>query len=198
MTDSLPVAALAEATVDALRDEDLMLAWQAGDAGAFDTLYERHRGRLFRFLVREAGSREAGEEIYQEAWLRLINGLDRYRVEARFSTYLFRIAHSCLVDHLRRQGRRWQHEEARADLPEDTVCALPTPESEWERRATARALEDCLGQLPLPQREVFLLREETGCSLAEIAAITGAGLEAAKSRLRYALAKLRDCLEGVR
>lgn len=198
MTDSLPVAALAEATVDALRDEDLMLAWQAGDAGAFDTLYERHRGRLFRFLVREAGSREAGEEIYQEAWLRLINGLDRYRVEARFSTYLFRIAHSCLVDHLRRQGRRWQHEEARADLPEDAVCALPTPESEWERRATARALEHCLGQLPLPQREVFLLREETGCSLAEIAAITGAGLEAAKSRLRYALAKLRDCLEGVR
>lgn len=198
MTDSLPVAALAEATVDALRDEDLMLAWQAGDAGAFDTLYERHRGRLFRFLVREAGSREAGEEIYQEAWLRLINGLDRYRVEARFSTYLFRIAHSCLVDHLRRQGRRWQHEEARAELPEDAVCALPTPESEWERRATARALEHCLGQLPLPQREVFLLREETGCSLAEIAAITGAGLEAAKSRLRYALAKLRDCLEGVR
>lgn len=198
MTDSLPVAALAEATVDALRDEDLMLAWQAGDAGAFDTLYERHRGRLFRFLVREAGSREAGEEIYQEAWLRLINGLDRYRVEARFSTYLFRIAHSCLVDHLRRQGRRWQHEEARADLPEDAVCALPTPESEWERRATARALEHCLGQLPLPQREVFLLREEAECSLAEIAAITGAGLEAAKSRLRYALAKLRDCLEGVR
>ncbi|MDF3031923.1 MAG: polymerase subunit sigma-24 [Moraxellaceae bacterium] len=178
-------------------DEELMLAYQAGDAGAFDTLYQRHRGRLFRFLVREAGSREAGEEIYQEAWLRLIRQRAQYRVQARFSTYLFRVAHSCLVDHLRRQGRRWQHEEAVPELPEDASCALPTPESEWGRQLDARALAGCMEQLPAEQREVFLLKEEAEMSLGEIAEVTGTNAEAAKSRLRYALKKLRSCLEGL-
>lgn len=197
MADTAPEAIPAEAI--ALRpDEELMLAWQAGDAGAFDTLYQRHRGRLFRFLAREAGSREAGEEIYQEAWLRLIRRRDDYRVEARFSTYLYRIAHSCLVDYLRRQGRLWQHEETRAELPEDAACALPTPEAEWGRQLTAQALARCMDTLPAEQREVFLLREEADCSLPEIAEITGSGLEAVKSRLRYALQKLRACLEPVR
>lgn len=178
-------------------DEALMLAYQAGDAGAFDTLYQRHRGRLFRFLVREAGSREAGEEIYQEAWMRLIRHRDAYRVDARFSTYIFRLAHSCLVDHLRRQGRRWQHEETVAELPGDAACPLPSPEGEWGRQLTARALANCMAQLPAEQREVFLLKEEAEFSLADIASITGAGLESAKSRLRYAVQKLRRCLEGL-
>lgn len=192
--DALP----AEATAAARPDEELMLAYQAGDAGAFDTLYQRHRGRLFRFLAREAGSREAGEEIYQEAWLRLIRHRDDYRVEARFSTFLYRIAHNCLVDYLRRQGRLWQHEEPRAELPEDSTCPLPTPQAEWERHLTAQALARCMDTLPAEQREVFLLREEAGHSLPEIAEITGGGLEAVKSRLRYALKKLRSCLENVR
>ncbi|MES2919763.1 MAG: RNA polymerase sigma factor [Pseudomonadota bacterium] len=189
--------ASADAGIAGDTDEDLMLAFQAGDAGAFDTLYERYRGRLFRFLVREAGNRQAGEEIYQEAWLRVIRVRTDYRVTARFSTWLYQIAHNCLVDHLRRQGRRWQHEESRAELPE-AACPLPTPEAEWERRATAQALARCLDSLPPEQREVFLLREEAGLALAEIASVTGSGLEAAKSRLRYALARLRACLEGLR
>lgn len=177
-------------------DEQLMLAFQAGDAGAFDTLYQRHRGRLFRFLVREAGSREAGEEIYQEAWLRLIRHQKKYTVQARFSTYIYALAHSCLIDHLRRQGRLWRHEETVAELPDDAACPLPDPEHEWGRHLTARALAECMAQLPAEQREVFLLKEEAEFSLADIAEITGASLEAAKSRLRYAVKKLRGCLEA--
>lgn len=176
-------------------DEELMLAFQAGDAGAFDTLYQRHRGRLFRFLSREAGSREAGEEIYQEAWLRLINQRDRYSVQAKFSTYIYRIAHSCLIDHLRKKGRLWKHEEAVEDLPEAESCAV-SPEAAWGQSLTARALQDCMAELPAEQREVFLLKEEAELGLAEIAEIAGINLEAAKSRLRYALKKLRLCLEA--
>jgi RNA polymerase sigma-70 factor (ECF subfamily) len=173
-----------------------MLAFQAGNAGAFDTLYQRHRGRLFRFLVRESGSRESGEEIYQEAWLRLIRHREQYRVEAKFSTYIYRLAHSCLIDHLRKQGRLWKHEETVEELPEEASCTLPTPEGEWGRQLTARALRDCLDTLPAEQREVFLLKEEAELSLTDIADITGASVEAAKSRLRYALKKLRQCLEA--
>ncbi len=176
-------------------DEDLMLAFQAGDAGAFDTLYQRHRGRLFRFLVREAGSREAGEEIYQEAWMRLIRQRDSYRVEAQFGTWLYRIAHSCLIDHLRKRGRLWKHEETTEDMPEAESCSL-SPEEEWGRQLTAQALKTCMDALPAEQREVFLLKEESGFGLAEIADIAGINMEAAKSRLRYALKKLRLCLEA--
>lgn len=176
-------------------DEKLMLAFQAGDAGAFDTLYQRHRGRLFRFLSREAGSREAGEEIYQEAWLRLIRQRESYRVEAQFSTYLYRIAHSCLIDHLRKQGRLWKHEEHPEDIPDVQSCSL-NPEEEWGERLTAQALKSCMDELPAEQREVFLLKEESGFSLHEIAEIAGINMEAAKSRLRYALKKLRLCLEA--
>lgn len=177
-------------------DEELMLAFQAGNAGAFDTLYQRHRGRLFRFLVREAGSREAGEEIYQEAWLRLVRDREKYSVQARFSTYIYTLAHSCLIDHLRKQDRLWRHEEAVDELPDDASCPLPNPENDWGRHLTARALSDCMAQLPAEQREVFLLKEEAEFSLADIAEITGAGMEAAKSRLRYAVKKLRACLEA--
>lgn len=184
-----------EEAPDETCDEELMLAFQAGDAGAFDTLYQRHRGRLFRFLVREAGSRENGEEIYQEAWLRLIRHKENYTVQARFTTWLYQLAHSCLIDHLRKQGRLWRHEEAVAELPDMESCAL-TPEAEWGRHLTARALADCMAVLPVEQREVFLLKEESGFSLADIAEITGAGIESAKSRLRYALKKLRGCLEA--
>lgn len=184
-----------EALPEEIRDEELMLAFQAGDAGAFDTLYQRHRGRLFRFLVREAGSRENGEEIYQEAWLRLIRHKENYTVQARFTTWLYQLAHSCLIDYLRKQGRLWRHEETVAELPDTESCAL-TPEAEWGRHLTARALADCMAVLPAEQREVFLLKEESGFSLADIAEITGAGIESAKSRLRYALKKLRGCLES--
>lgn len=176
-------------------DEELMLAFQAGDAGAFDTLYQRHRGRLFRFLAREAGSRAAGEEIYQETWMRLLRHRDNYSVQAKFSTWIYKLAHSCLIDHLRKQGRLWKHEETVEELPEAASCSL-SPEEEWGRGLTAQALQDCMAELPAEQREVFLLKEEGGFSLNDIAEIAGIPMESAKSRLRYALKKLRGCLEA--
>lgn len=176
-------------------DEALMLAFQAGNVSAFDTLYQRYRGRLHAFLAREAGSVEAGEEIYQEAWLRLIRDAAKYQVQARFGTYLYTLAHSCLMDYWRKQGRRGAHEEAVDELP-DSACPLPNPEASWGRQLTAHALADCLAQLPAEQREVFLLKEDAEFSLADIAHITGASVEAAKSRLRYAIKKLRGCLSA--
>ncbi len=172
-------------------DEALMLAFQAGDAHAFDTLYERHRGRLHRFLVREAGSLEAGEEIYQEAWLRLIRDTAKYRVQALFSTYLYTLAHSCLMDYWRKQGRRRAHEETVEELPEH-ACALPTPEDDWGRQLTTQALTDCLRALPAEQREVFLLKEEGEFSLADIGHITGAGMEAKQAAVAIGIDKAGD------
>lgn len=175
-------------------DETLMLAYRDGDASAFDVLYQRHRQRLFHFLVRKTGSRETGEELYQEAWLRLIRHHRDYQPTARFTTWLFTLAHSCLMDHFRRQGRIGRHEEAVDELPESPACPLQEPPAQLESVQAVQQFRLCLDGLPMEQREVFLLREEGDFSLPDIAAITGQGLEAVKSRLRYALKKLRHCL----
>lgn len=175
-------------------DEALMLAYRDGDASAFDVLYQRHRQRLFHFLVRKSGSRETGEELYQEAWLRLIRHHREYQPSARFTTWLFTLAHSCLMDHFRKQGRIGRHEETVDELPDAPACALQEPPAQLESVQAAQQFRLCLDGLPMEQREVFLLREEGDFTLADIALITGHGLEAVKSRLRYAMKKLRHCL----
>src|ERR671933_1267232 len=85
-------------------DEALMLAYQAGNAGAFETLYRRHRTRLYRFVLRAVKTRAAAEELFQEVWMRVIEARSRYTPQARFTTWLYTIAHNQLVDHWRKRG----------------------------------------------------------------------------------------------
>jgi RNA polymerase sigma-70 factor (ECF subfamily) len=169
-------------------DEELMLAYRDGDAGAFETLYARHRGALYRFMLRSLKDRATAEELFQEAWIRVIEARDRYAVTARFTTWLYTIAHNLMVDHWRRKGLtlvELSDEHASADNPARQVEA---------RESVARFL-GALETLPPAQREAFLLHEEAGLTVAEIAAATGTNEEAAKSRLRYAMAKLRAAVD---
>jgi RNA polymerase sigma-70 factor (ECF subfamily) len=186
--------------MDELRtDEALMLAYREGDAAAFEALYGRWRGRLYRYLAHQA--RGMADELFQDVWLRVVGARGQYEVTAKFSTWLFRIAHNRLIDHYRSQGRNIV--EMYADPDEDPAELLPVPDQETpaamlERRQTAQCIFDALAGLPEPQREAFLLAEESGMSLAEIAQATGVGQETAKSRLRYALSRLRQALGGLR
>jgi RNA polymerase sigma-70 factor (ECF subfamily) len=171
-------------------DEQLMLAYRDGDAGAFETLYARHRGALYRFMLRSLKDRGTAEELFQEAWIRVIEARTRYAASARFTTWLYTIAHNLLVDHWRRKGLTL------VELNEDTEGASPdNPARQAEaREALARFLQ-ALEALPPAQREAFLLHEEAGLSVAEIAVAIGCNEEAAKSRLRYAMAKLKTAVD---
>ena len=169
-------------------DEQLMLAYRDGDAGAFETLYARHRGALYRFVLRSMKDRAVAEELFQEAWIRVIEARERYAPSARFTTWLYTIAHHLIVDHWRRKGLvlvELSDEHASADNPARQV----------EARETAARFLQVLDELPPAQREAFLLHEEGGLSVAEIAAATGTNEEAAKSRLRYATAKLKAAID---
>ncbi len=177
-------------------DEQLMLAYREGDAAAFDRLYARHKGALFRFVLRSIRQRALAEELYQEIWMRVIEARARYQPQARFTTWLYTIAHNRIVDHWRKRGLQLvsldgedpeapAHAEAAANPGDEPLRRL---EAREQLERFARALE----ALPPAQREAFLLREEAGMSVAEIARATGASEEAAKSRLRYALAKLKE------
>jgi RNA polymerase sigma-70 factor (ECF subfamily) len=174
-------------------DEALMQAWSAGEMAAFEALYARHRATLYRFLLRTLGHTAGAEELFQETWARVIAARTRWRPEAKFSTWLLQIAHNLTVDHWRRQRPEDTDSEqtlAQIDAPdhERPDAQLSTFE---QRRRLMRALES----LPTEQREAFLLRAESGLGVEEIAEATGVGRETAKSRLRYAMARLREALQ---
>jgi RNA polymerase sigma-70 factor (ECF subfamily) len=167
-----------------------MLAYRDGNAGAFETLYTRHRGRLYRFVLRSVKTRGTAEELFQEVWIRVIEARERYTPQARFTTWLYTIAHNLLTDHWRRKGLTL------VELDEDTQAEAPDdPARQAEARQALSRFAAALEALPPLQRQAFLLHEEGGLSIAEIAAATGANEEAAKSRLRYAMAKLKSVVD---
>jgi RNA polymerase sigma-70 factor (ECF subfamily) len=171
-------------------DEQLILYYGSGDAAAFELLYSRHRGPLFRFMLHQVREHALAEELYQDVWQRVITARARYAPEAKFSTWLFQIAHNRLTDH----WRALQHRPpAPADAEERTAREADpdTPERTLSAFEERRRLQLALEELPAEQREVVLLRLEQELSLEQIGEITGVGRETVKSRLRYALDKLR-------
>ena len=170
-------------------DEELMLAYRDGNTGAFDTLYARHRLRLYRFVLRSVKDRAVGEELFQEIWLRVIEARGRYAPRARFTTWLYTIAHNHLVDHWRKRGLTLVTLDG-----DDAPGTSPDPADQAQARQSLERFAAALQGLPPLQREAFLLHEEGELSVAEIAAATGTNEEAAKSRLRYAMAKLKAAI----
>jgi RNA polymerase sigma-70 factor (ECF subfamily) len=177
-------------------DEQLMLAYREGDAGAFEALYKRHKGALYRFVLRSIRDRATAEELYQEIWMRVIEARGRYEIQAKFTTWLFTIAHNRLVDHWRKRGLTLvsldQEESGQAEPP---AGAANDPLRQLEGREKLARFAHALEALPPAQREAFLLHEEAGMNVAGIAHATGASAEAAKSRLRYARSKLKQAVD---
>lgn len=180
-----------------------MLAYRNGEADAFEVLYARWRGPLYRYFLRQCGHAGQADELFQDVFMRVIGAAAGYEVSAKFATWLFRIAHNRLVDHRRKTGREPVDAFASAGKAEDCAFEPPapehaTPERRAEQKELGTALMSALNELPEAQREAFLLAEEGGLTLEEIASVAGVGRETIKSRLRYATAKLRNKLESWR
>jgi RNA polymerase sigma-70 factor (ECF subfamily) len=178
-------------------DETLMLQYRDGDATAFDLLYARHKGALFRYCLRNCRGRSTAEETFQDVWMRVIGARQRYQRRAKFTTWLYRIAHNRIID-----GYRSDKSGKFQSLDDDDEVEAPpvaNRSDEPDRRLAsdrqARRLRTLLAELPAEQRDVFLLHEEAGLGLEAIAEVSGVGRETAKSRLRYALSKLRAALK---
>lgn len=181
-------------------DEDLMQRYRDGDAGAFDLLYARHQGGLYRYIARLVSERGVAEEVFQDVWMNLVRARATYTVQAKFSTYLYRMAHNRVIDYFRR-GKQMQMASFDHDSEEDPLHTLPAdasvnPERQVSARQQGTRLLELIAQLPEAQREALLLREEAGMGVEEIAQATGVDRETAKSRLRYAVAKLERGMRG--
>ena len=171
------------------KDSALMLRYaQDGDMDAFETLYRRHKDPVFRYLKRHCRHEETAEDLFQEVWGKLIRSRASYRPTAKFTTFLYRVAHNCFIDHVRRNKR---HEGAVEFQDEWHDAGQATLDQETERSLARRRLDIALRDLPDEQRDAFLLHEEGGLTLDQIASVTNSKREAVKSRLRYAMQKLK-------
>jgi RNA polymerase sigma-70 factor (ECF subfamily) len=177
-----------EAPASSLDDAGLMARFAAGDGPAFEQLYRRHRGGLYNYIRRLAPQGEA-EEIFQEVWMAVVKSSGHYAPTARFTTFLFAIAHRRVADFYRRR-------RPEGALPEELHDGGRSPEAMAQNAALGVALSLAVNQLPREQREAFLLRAEAGLSVEEIAEVTGVPRETAKSRLRYANRALREKLDA--
>ena len=191
-------AALAPAPVAVAITDDatLMLRYRDGDARAFELLYERHKGPLYRYLQRMCGRREVADDLFQEVWSKVIASRSRYEARAQFNTFLFRIAHNCAVDYFRRSRRPQENAAQDVDEIAEEIGAAEheRPDAALSEAQVRSDFRRALAELPPEQRDVFVLYEESGLTLEEIGRITGVAMETAKSRLRYAVGKLRTAL----
>jgi RNA polymerase sigma-70 factor (ECF subfamily) len=179
-------------------DGELMVRYAGGDLRAFETLYRRHRNALYRYLARHTRDQEVANDLFQEVWSKVIASRARYEPRAKFSTFLYRVAHNCFIEHYRRaSGRVDRTVTHNEDFDLENVlpaAAADAPDARAEHAQTLARYRAALVSLPAEQRDAFLLYEESGLSLDEIGQITGVSMETAKSRLRYALAKLRAAM----
>jgi len=176
-------------------DEELMLRYGDGDAGAFEALYHRHRGPVYRFLLRQIADSAVAEELFQDVWMRVVDSRGRYEIRAKFTSWVYTIAHNRLMDFYRANGRAkfLNQEESEAALENAPGDEMPA-DLRLDRKRTGERLLAAISELPAAQREAFLLQQEGDMSLEEIAGATGVNRETVKSRLRYAFAKLRATL----
>jgi len=182
-------------------DEALMLRFAGGDAGAFEELYRRHELKVWRYLERNLHNRAISDELLQDVWFAVARSARGYRPSARFTTWLFTLAHNRMVDTLRSAQRRERPfavvggTDAVSLVEEIPADRHTEPAERVQSEQHASAVLTAVERLPSEQRRAFLLHAEGELTLEEIAHVTGTNFETAKSRLRYARSKLRQLLQ---
>lgn len=172
-----------------------MEIYRDGDLQAFDQLFNRFKDILYRYLARQTGNFAIAEEIFQETWAALIKHRKNYTVKAKFKTYLFHIAHNKLIDFYRSKQNA-KSDIVSYDEQHDEMIVEEHTNKSIEHHADVQSkynhLLTLLEKLPAAQRDVFLMHEEAGMTLVEIADVMSVSRDTVKSRLRYALQRLRS------
>jgi RNA polymerase sigma-70 factor (ECF subfamily) len=180
-------------------DEDLMVLYQKGEVRAFEVLLSRHRKPVYNFVLRFVGDKETAEDLLQETFMRVIKGAEAYKRQAKFTTWVYTIARNLCVDQSRRRKHRKHASlDAPMDASEDSgtlLDVIPGAEMASDRKTVNKQLhatmQKAIAELSEEQREVFLMREFLDMPFKQIADVVGVPENTVKSRMRYALEKLR-------
>lgn len=187
-------------------DEALMMRYRGGEVRAFEVLLQRHRKPVYHFILRSVGEPAQAEDLLQETFLRIIKGSATYEQQAKFTTWLYTIARNLCVDASRRRKHRraqsldapLDREEGGATLLDVTVDRKAVVDRAVIGKQLGERIERAVSALVEEQREVFVMREVLNLPFKEIADIVGCPENTVKSRMRYALEKLREALDDYR
>lgn len=187
-------------------DEMLMVRYQRGERKAFAELVRRHNRPIYNFVLRQLRAPSVAEEVTQDVFMRLVQNAADFKHEARFLTWLYTIARNLCIDQLRKLAHR-RHASLDQSVSDGSgeagpllgeSISDPNPHTSAERSALSlevrSSIVKAVDALPDDQREVFLLREVANLPFRDIAEITGVGENTVKSRMRYALDRLKDAL----
>jgi RNA polymerase sigma-70 factor (ECF subfamily) len=165
-----------------------MKTYAGGSMEAFEVLYERHRGPLYRYILRLVANPATANDLYQGSWEKIIKARGRYKDSAPFRAWMYRIAHNHVMDYFRREQPI--AETQAEDMADDQAGPDERIASEYRKKNLVAAIEN----LPAEQKDTLMLKLEAGLDLQTIADVTGVNRETAKSRLRYAVNKLKQVM----
>jgi RNA polymerase sigma-70 factor, ECF subfamily len=172
-------------------DEILYAAYRRGDMKAFDILYNRYQQTLYLFLLRRGLPESQAQDAFHDCWMRLI-GEQQHFDGMQFRAWIFRVARNMSIDYFRRSAvRNTVSEDEAVDKQSHSLSS----ETIVHDRDCLNLLKHSIAQLPYEQRDAFLLQQEAGLSLQQIAEVMSVGRETIKSRLRYAMQQLKQMLE---
>ena len=182
--------------VEGSEDYDLIRGYLAGDEAAFETLYARHRKRLYGYLNGLMPGRTAEvDEVFQLTWLRVVDQLKNYRDQGCFPAWLFRLARNLMIDRMRRNRHDAMMTELdREDVPEPAAKPGGEPWRNLDEADLGKVIREAVAELPEEQREVFLMRSNEDMPFREIARLQGCSINTALARMQYALKHLRNRL----
>jgi len=192
--------------VENVTDEQLIHSYQKGEAEAFNILYARYKNAIYHYFFRQVHTGSVADELHQDVWLNIIKSSSSFNQQSSFKTWLYKIAHNRLIDHYRQCSRQPLHLVQSFAQKEDLTEEIPEidkqietannhssePDKALQEQQLSNALLRGINSLPEEQKEVFLLHEKSALTLQEIALITESSFESTKSRLRYAVKKLRQ------
>lgn len=191
---------LRDSSQQAQSDEELMRQYLAGDDKAFETVYARRRAGLRRFLERQCGSAATGQELAQEVWFKLIRACQggQYTAEAKFTTFLYRVARNTLIDWYRKNGKtpivelHGKSDDDDEEPIEFEDRSIRNPEEAVADAQNVEVVMKAIDNLPEVQKTTLLMFLEGEMSYEEIAEAMNTKRETVKTRLRYARAALKQ------
>jgi RNA polymerase sigma-70 factor, ECF subfamily len=172
---------------------ELLAACRRGDPHAFEEVVRATYRQVYTQALRLVGDRQDAEDVSQEVFLRVFRGLEGFRGDAQFETWLYRIVTNTAMSHLRRRGR---FGELVANPDEGPAAELPSPARPADEVVDRDALAAALESLPLSLRSVVVMKDVYGLSCLEIGQHLGVSEGAVKVRLHRARKRLRDLLFG--
>lgn len=180
-----------------MSDKDYLRLYMRGDLEAIEALVIKYRRPLFGYIINMTEGRDEADEIFQEVWLRVIKKIATYR-HKNFFGWIVRIAHNVVIDRARRRKP-----VVSMDVENDNGGTMkdvlpnndPGPEAELVASDLGESISKAVEGLPLEQREVFVMRSQSGLPFKEIAKIQKTSINTALARMQYAVSKLRSLLE---